>query len=460
MKYDVVVIGGGPGGYAAAIRCAQRGAKAAIIEKDAMGGTCLNRGCIPSKALLGSAHFLTLAKSANLMGLEVSSIKPKVLSACFNAIVNGFKGGVTGLIKSNGIDIFEGKGIALSADKVQIENKDGTNETIECGKLIIATGSVPIEIPAFPFDGKKIISSNEALNLDAVPQSMVIIGGGVIGCELGCVYATLGCKITIVEALPSLLPNEDEWVGKTLAREFKKIGIETLTGKKVSGVDASGSNCTVNIEGGEAIECQKVLVAVGRKAICDEKTITNLKLQTDGAKIKINNRLETNVAGVYAIGDAVGTTYLAHGAFMEAEVAAVNATGGSETFEDYHLVPRAVYTFPEVASVGRSEKRAKELGYDVEVGTAPFRSNGRSIAHNETSGEVRVIKDKNTGEVLGVTMLGATVTEMAAAARAIMGSKEKITQICFPHPTVSEVLKEAWEDAYHISLHVPPAKKG
>jgi len=226
----------------------------------------------------------------------------------------------------------------------------------------------------------------------------------------------------------------------------------------VLGVDTSSANCKVSLEGAEPIECEKVLVAVGRRAVCDEQTIKNLGLETDGTKIKINNKLETNVAGVYAIGDAVGTTYLAHGAFMEAEVAAANATGKSETMEDYHLVPRAVYTFPEVASVGRSEKRAIELGYEVEVGSAPFRSNGRSIAHNETTGEIRVIKDKKTGEVLGVTMLGATVTEMAATARAIMGSKEKITEICFPHPTVSEVLKEAWEDAYHISLHVPPSK--
>jgi dihydrolipoamide dehydrogenase len=317
---------------------------------------------------------------------------------------------------------------------------------------------VPIQIPIFPFDGEKIISSNEALSLPAVPKSMVIIGGGVIGCELGCVYATLGCEVTIVEALPTILPNEDEWVGKTLVREFKKIGINTLTGTKVVGVDTSGAQCKVSLEGADAIDCEKVLVAVGRRAVCDKETVENLGLEMEGTKIKINEKLETSVAGVYAIGDAVGTTYLAHGAFMEAEVAAVNATGGDEEMENYHLIPRAVYTFPEVASVGRSEKRALELGYEIEVGTAPFRSNGRSIAHNETTGQIRVIKDKKSGKVIGVTMLGATVTEMLASARALMGSDEKITEVCFAHPTVSEVLKEAWEDAYHVSLHVPPSK--
>ncbi len=460
MIYDVVVIGGGPGGYAAAIRCAQKGAKAALIEKDAMGGTCLNRGCIPSKALLGSAHFMNLAKSANLMGLEIGSIKPNwtKMLARKDAIVAGFKGGVTGLVKSNGIEIFEGKGIAIAPDKVKVEKADGTSETIQCKKIILATGSIPVQIPVFPFDGTKIISSNEALSLPAVPASMVIIGGGVIGCELGCVYATIGCKVTIVEALPDILPNEDEWVGKTLARELKKIGITTLTGTKVLGVDTAGAGCKVSLEGASAIECDKVLVAVGRRAICDKETVDNLGLAMDGAKIKINDKMETSVKGVYAIGDAVGTTYLAHGAFMEAEVAATNALGGDEKMESYHLIPRAVYTFPEVASVGRSEKRAKELGYDVEVGTAMFRSNGRSIAHNETTGQIKVIKDKKTDKVIGVTMLGATVTEMLAAARALIGSSEKITEVCFAHPTVSEVLKEAWEDAYHISLHVPPAK--
>ncbi len=424
-----------------------------------MGGTCLNRGCIPSKALLGSAHFLTQAKSANLMGLEIGSLKPnwEKMQARKDAIVKGFKNGVTGLVKSNGIDIYEGIGIAETANKVRIDKPDGTSETIECKKLILATGSVPMEIPTFPFDGENIISSTEALSLKQVPKSMVIVGGGVIGCELGCVYATLGTKVTIVEALTTLLPNEDEWVGKTLARELKKIGITSLTSTKVNGIE-TGKGCKVSLEGEEPIECEKVLVAVGRKAVCDEETATNLKLDMDRNTIKVNEKLETSAKDVYAIGDAVGTTFLAHGAFMEAEVAAANATGGEEKMEDYHLVPRAVYTFPEVASVGRSEKRAKELGYNIEVGTAPFRSNGRSIAHNETTGEIKVIKDKKSGEVLGVTMLGATVTEMIAAARAIMKSGEKITDICFPHPTVSEVLKESWEDAYNISLHVPPKK--
>lgn len=456
-KFDVIVLGGGPGGYSAAIRCAQKGAKTALVEKQYMGGTCLNVGCIPSKALLGSAHFLTQAKHANLMGLELSGLKPNwgKMQSRKDAIVAAFTKGVTGLVQSNGIEIIEGRGVVTAPGKVSVEGKGD----FEAKKIIIATGSVPINIPAFPFDYKTIISSAEALSLNAIPESMVIIGGGVIGCEMACVYATVGSKVTIVEALDNLLPNEDEWVGKTLIKEFKKIGIESRISQKVTGVDVANGSATVKLESGDNIQAAKVLVAVGRRASCDKETVENLGLEMDGPKIRINEKMETNVPGVYAIGDVVGTTYLAHGAFQEAEVASANVTGGNEAMQDYPLIPRAVYSFPEVGSVGLSEKKCREKGIEIEVGSAPFRSNGRSVAHNETTGEIRVIREKGTEKVLGVTMVGATVTEMLAAARALMGTKEKIEEVCFAHPTVSEVLKEAWEDAYGVSIHVPPRKK-
>ena len=458
-SFDVVVIGGGPGGYAAAIRCAQKGASVALVEKDAMGGTCLNRGCIPSKALLASAHFLTIAKHAPLMGIEISGVTPNwaKMQARKNAIVTGFCKGVTGLVQSNKIKLFEGTGIVPKAGLVKIETATGEVE-IKAKNIILATGSEPVEIPVFPFDGETIISSTEALSLDAIPASMVIIGGGVIGCELACVYASVGTKVTIVEALESLLPNEDAWVGQLIAKELKKLGIVSMVGEKVTGVQCSGNMATVSLESGTAIEAEKVLVAVGRRAVCDKETVEGLGLTMRGAAIDVNDKMETNIAGVYAIGDAVGTTYLAHGAFSEAEIAADNATGGDEKMGDYSLVPRAVYTFPEVASVGKGEKKCAELGIETVVGKAPFRSNGRSVAHNEGVGEIRVIRNKADNKIMGVSMVGATVTEMLAAARALIGSSEKITDVCFAHPTVSEVLKEAWEDAFGISLHVPPTK--
>lgn len=458
--FDVVVIGGGPGGYSAAIRCAQKDAKVALIEKENLGGTCLNWGCIPSKALLGSVHFMSLARYSNLMGVEVEGIKPNwpKMQSRKDAIVKAFTGGVAGLLKSNGVKVFEGRGVVTSPDKIKIENNDGGETEISAKKIIIATGSIPIEIPVFKFDGKVIISSKEALYLKEVPKSMVIIGGGVIGCEMACVYASVGCDVKIVEALPTLLPNEDEWVGKLLAKELKKLKIDVLTSKKVTGVDVADNKAKVKLESGEEFDAEKVLVAVGRRAIVDDETAENLGLEMDRNVIKVNEKMETSVPGVYAIGDAVGTTYLAHGAFMEAEVAAEQALGGDKIMEDYHLVPRAVYSFPEVASVGRSEKRCKELGIETYTGKAAFRTNGRSVAHNETVGEVQVIRNKKDDKIVGVTMVGATVTEMIAAARALIGSDEEILDVCFPHPTVSEVLKEAWEDAYGLSVHVPPKK--
>jgi dihydrolipoamide dehydrogenase len=459
-RFDVVVIGGGPGGYASAIRCAQKGATVALVEKKSMGGTCLNVGCIPSKALLASVHFLTQAKHANLMGLDIQGTIcpnwPKII-ARKDAIVAGFTKGVTGLLQSNGIKIFNGSGIAIAPGKVTVSGQDSAQ--LECKTLILATGSEPINIPTFPFDYKTIISSTEALSLEQIPASMVIIGGGVIGCEMACIYAAVGCKVTLVEALSHLLPNEDAWVGGLLAKEFKKLGITSVVNCKITAVQTGSDGATVQLEDGQAIAAEKVLVAVGRRARCDKETVENLGLKMNGSAIAVDKRMQTSVPGVYAVGDAVGTTYLAHGAFQEAQVASDNIAGHSKQMGDYTLIPRAVYSFPEVASVGLNEQKCAEQGVDVIIGKAPFRANGRSVAHNEGVGEIRVLRNKTDDKILGVTMVGASVTELVAAARALIGSTEKIEDICFAHPTVSEVLKEAWEDAFGLSLHVPPSKK-
>jgi len=285
---------------------------------------------------------------------------------------------------------------------------------------------------------------------------MIIVGGGVIGCELACAYAAVGTKVTIVEALSRLIPTEDKWVGRLIAREFKKLGIDALTNQKVSSADKTNGLVKVTLESGQTIEAEKVLVSVGRKAICDEETVKGLELEMNGPVIAVNEKLETNVSGVYAIGDVVGTTYSAHGAFAEAEVVADNATGGDAKMGDYSLIPRVVYTFPEIASVGKSEDTCREEGLDVAVGRAFFKANGRSVGHNETVGEIRVVRDKASNKIMGVTMVGAAVTELVAAARVLIGSTEKFTEVSFPHPTVSEVLKEAWDDAFNMSLHTPP----
>ncbi len=446
-KFDVAVIGSGPGGYAAAIRCAQKGAAVCIIEKDNIGGVCLNCGCIPSKVLLASAHTFTVAKNAESLGVEVENAKvnwPKVQTRK-DAIVTGLRKGLTGLIQGNKIKILQGTGIVTAKNRIAVGG-NGPAE-IEASKIIIATGSVPIEIPFMPFDGKKIISSAEALSLKAVPGSMIVIGGGFIGCEMACIYAAIGTKVTIIEALPGILPLEDEWVGQLLTREFKKSGIDVITGNKAIACEKSDAKIKLSLEDGQTIEAEKVLVSVGRRALCDSRTIKNLLLEMKGPAIKVNEKMETSAGGIYAIGDVVGRTYLAHGAFLEAEIAAENATGGDGCVKDYLLVPRAIYTFPEVAGVGKNEIGCRQAGIDYATGRAFFKANGRSLAQGETVGEVRVLRDKKANKIVGVTMVGSAATEMIACARVLLGSTEAISEISFAHPTFSETLKQAWQDA-------------
>ena len=455
--FDVVVIGSGTGGYAAAIRCAQRGALVAVVEKSFIGGTCLNCGCIPSKALLASAHTLLSVKHAAMMGVDVASATANwaKMQTRKDAIVAGFVKGLTGLIRSHNIKIVQGRAVATAPNKIRIETNNSPM-AIQAGKIILATGSQPVELSALPFDGQSVISSKEALALENIPESMVIVGGGVIGCEMACVYAAVGTKVTIVEALSQLIPMEDEWVGRLIEREFKKLGIDSLTNQKVAAVDTGAGLAKVILEDGQTIEAEKVLVSVGRSPVVDKETVEALNLEMSDSAISVDDKLETNVPGVYAIGDAVGTTFLAHGAFAEAEVAADNATGGDEKIADYSLIPRAVYTFPEIASVGKTERACKDEGLDVSVGKSFFKANGRSVAHNETVGQISAVRENSTSKIIGVTMVGAIVTEMIGTARLLLGSTEKITEISFPHPTVSEVLKEATEDAFNFSLHNPP----
>lgn len=456
-RFDVVVIGSGPGGYAAAVRCAQKGDSVAIVEKGHLGGTCLNCGCIPSKALLASAHTLLLAKRANMMGIDIVSATPNwhKVQARKDAIVIGFRKGLAGLVQSNKVKILLGRGIVTGPGKIRIE-KDSEITAVETKSIILATGSQPAQIPTIAFDGQTVITSKEALELREIPRSMVIIGGGVIGCEMACVYAAMGTKVTIVEALSRLIPMEDPWVGRLMERELTKLGIDSLTNRKVTSVEVTNGQAKVGLASSRTIEAEKVLVSIGRKAVVDKETVEALNLKMSDSKVVVNKKMETNAQNVYAVGDMVGTTYLAHGAFAEAEVAAVNAAGGNDKIADYSLIPRAVYTFPEIASVGRTEEACKSEGLDVAVGRAFFKANGRSVGHNETVGEIRVIRDKSTNKIAGVTMVGMMVTELIAAARALIGTSEKIAEISFPHPTVSEVLKESWEDAFGMSLHMPP----
>lgn len=457
QKFDVVVIGSGPGGYAAAIKCAQKGVSVTLIENSLLGGTCLNRGCIPSKTLLASAHLLVKLRHASSMGVDVENIKinwPKIQQRK-DSIIAGFRKGLEQIIKGNKVQIINGKGVVTAPGKIVVEAQAGNSE-IEAKKIILATGSKPIELSAFPFNSKTIINSDDVLNLQDIPPSMVIIGGGVIGCEMACAYSAVGTKITIIEALDRLLPNQDPWVGKIIEREFKNLGIESLTNKRVIAVNESDGKADVLLESKAVISAQKILVAVGRKPALDKQTISALGLKMKGHAIAVNEKMETGIAGVYAIGDLVGTTYLAHGAFAEAHIAAENATGGNAKMYDYSLVPQAVYTFPQVASVGLNETACEKRGIPISVGKAYLRANGKSLAENESVGQVNVIRDTDMGKIIGVTIVAPEATELIATARVLLGSTEMITDISFAHPTVSETIKEAWENAFGISLHTFP----
>jgi len=448
-RFDVVVIGAGPGGFRAARRCAQRSASTAVVEKEFVGGTCLNWGCIPSKTLLATAHLLLRARQAGEMGIDIPSATPNwaKIQQRREAIITGIRKGMLGTMKANKMTHIEGRAVVTAPGRIRVQSNGQTRE-LEAGKIILATGSETIELRNMPFDGQTIISSKEALSLPQIPKSMLIVGGGVIGCEMACAYAALGTKVTIVEALERLLPMEDSWISRILEREFKNLGIDSITARKVMSVDKSASPAKVSLDNGQIIEAEKVLVAVGRRAAIDKEIVEALKLEMNGPLIKINRKLETNVPGVYALGDVVGTTYLAHGATAEAEVAAANATGGNEEMLDYSLIPRVVFTFPEVASVGKTEEKCQAAGMDIAIGKGFYRANGRSLAENETIGQFHAVRDKAINELIGISMVGHMATEFVAFARTLIGTCEPVRRITFPHPTVSETL----EDAVHEAL--------
>jgi dihydrolipoamide dehydrogenase len=447
---DVAVIGAGPGGARAARRCAQRGASVALIEKEYIGGTCLNWGCIPSKALLASAHTLLSAKHAAEIGVDITSATPNwaKIQARKDAIVTGFRKAMIANAQANKIKLIQGAATVVSSTQIKVKT-DAAQIDVQADKIILATGSEPIQLPTLPFDGKTIISSKEALSLPQIPQSLVIVGGGVIGCEMACVYTAMGTKVTIVEALSRLIPMEDEWVGRLLEREFKRLGIDALTGQKVTSVDKTTTPAKITLETGQTLNAEKVLVCVGRKPLIDRNSVDALNLQMNKAAVAVNEKLQTNVSGIYAIGDLVGTTFLAHGATTEADVAAANATGSDQTMTDYSLIPRVIFTFPEAASVGKSEETCKSEGLDVTVGKGFFKANGRSVAHNDTVGQVRLVRDNSTSKILGVTMVGSMATEFAAFAATITSrTHQELGHITFPHPTFSETIEDALEDAF------------
>ena len=456
MQYDVVVIGSGPGGYVSAIRCAQLGLKTAVIEKyNTIGGTCLNVGCIPSKALLDSSeHFHNAAHTFTTHGIELKDLAVNMpqMIARKNDVVAQNTAGITYLFKKNKIDTFEGLGSFVDKNTIKIKKTDGTEEQVTAKNVIIATGSKPTSLPFLPVDKKRIITSTEALNIKEVPKNMVVIGGGVIGLELGSVYARLGTKVSVVEFMPSIIGTMDAGLGKELQRVLKKsLGMEFFMNHKVTGASVEGDVVTVTADNakGEQVkfEADYCIVAVGRTAYTEGLGLENIGIKTEdrGNKIPVNEHLETSVAGVYAIGDVIKGAMLAHKAEDEGVYVAEHIVG-QKPHINYNLIPGVVYTWPEVASVGYTEEQLKASGTKYKAGSFPFKASGRAKASMDTDGFVKVLADATTDEILGVHIIGPRAADMIAEAVVAMefrASAEDIARICHAHPTYTEALKEA-----------------
>ena len=455
MQYDVIVIGSGPGGYVAAIRCAQLGLKTACIEKySTFGGTCLNVGCIPSKALLDSSeHYHNAAHTFKTHGINLDNLKVDFgqMVTRKNEVVAQTTGGISFLFKKNKITSYQGLGSFKDKNTILIKKEDGTEETITGKNVIIATGSKPSSLPFLPVDKKRIITSTEALNLPEVPKHLVLIGGGVIGLELGSVYARLGAKVSVIEYMDSIIPTMDKGLGKELQKVLSKLGMEFYLGHKVTGAKVEGEEVTVTFDTpkGEQKELKGdyCLVAVGRVAYTDGLGLENIGITVEerGKKITVDEHLETSVKGVYAIGDVVKGAMLAHKAEDEGTFVA-ELIAGQKPHINYNLIPGVVYTWPEVASVGYTEEQLKEKGVKYKAGSFPFKASGRARASMDLDGFVKVLADAATDEILGMHMIGPRAADMIAEGVVAMeyrASAEDITRMSHAHPTYTEAIREA-----------------
>ncbi|MEO5562086.1 MAG: dihydrolipoyl dehydrogenase [Chitinophagaceae bacterium] len=467
MAYDVVVIGSGPGGYVAAIRASQLGFKTAIIEKESLGGICLNWGCIPTKALLKSAQVYEDIKHAKDYGIDASG------TANFEAVIKRSRGvadkmskGVQFLMKKNKIDVIMGYGKLAGKGKVEVTGADNKKQTVEGKHIIIATGGRSRELPAMKPDGKKIIGYREAMSLPTQPKSMIVVGSGAIGVEFGYFYNVMGTKVTIVEFLPAIVPVEDEEISKELAKNFKKNGIEIMMNSEVTSVDTSGNGVKAKVktaDGEVTLEADVLLSAVGVSANIEGIGLEEMGIKTDKGRIMVDKFYQTNSPGVYAIGDCVPGQALAHVASKEGIICVENIGYNEKKYNhqpealDYNNVPGCTYCYPEIASVGFTEKKAKEAGYEIKVGKFPLSAAGKATAAGHNEGFIKVIFDAKYGEWLGTHMIGYNVTELIAetvVARKLETTYHEVLNSIHPHPTISENIKEAIEVAYGEAIHI------
>lgn len=461
-KFDVVVIGGGPGGYPAAIRAAQRGKKVALIEAKEMGGTCLNRGCIPSKALIANAEYWQQLQEAEEFGVQIQgmSFDYEKMAQRKDRVVNRMRTGLEGLIAANSIKVFKGVGRLISRSEIKIQGQD--NALIEADRVILATGSEPRNIPAFPFDYKKIHDSTSLLDLTTLPKSLVIIGGGVIGCEFASLYSLLGVSVTIIELLPRILPMEAEEVSQALTKAFIKRGIQLETNAKVERIESNEAGIKVYVEGGKVYSADISLVAVGRSLNTRDVGLdkAGVLVQENGL-VSVNSKMETSVAGIYAVGDIASKWWLAHVASHQGIVAAENACGGN-AYMHYEAVPSVTFTEPEIGTVGLSLAEALKQGYQAKIGAFPFQALGKSQATLHPEGFAQIVVDEKTGQILGAQVVGyeasTLIAEMALAITNEL-TIESISETIHAHPTISEAWLEASYLAGGLPIHLPPKAK-
>ncbi len=464
-KKRIVVIGGGPGGYVAAIRAAQLGAHVTVIEKKRLGGVCLNIGCIPTKVLLHTVELYTTIKAGASLGLIADNVSVdwNTLMKRKEDVVKQLTGGVGILLKSNGVDVVEGEAAFVSPSAVRVQLNAGGEMVVEGDNFIVATGSEPVIPPIPGFDLPGVITSNEALSLDEIPTSMVIVGGGVIGMEFASIFASLGTKVTVVEMLPDVLPNIDEELAPIIKGVLGRLGVEFYTSSKVTKVWSSSDSLSVsveNIDGSLTIEAAKVLVSVGRRPVTGSLELEKAGVKTERGRISVDSHLCTSVSHIYAIGDCASPIMLAHVATHEGLVAAENIMGET-VIMNYKTVPSAIYTSPEIASVGLTEKQAIEKGYKIKVGRFPLVNNGKCVIMNDIDGLVKYVIDEKYNEILGVHIIGPRATDLiveGALALRLEATAEEIISTIHAHPTVGEALGEGALAALNRALHLPAKK--
>jgi len=463
MKYDIIILGSGPGGYVTAIRASQLGFKVAVVEKENLGGICLNWGCIPTKALLKSAQVFDYLKHASDYGLTISGEVDKDFDAVIarsRGVADGMSKGVQFLMKKNKIEVIDGFGKVKPGKKVDVTDKDGKVTEISADHIIIATGARSRELPNLPQDGKKVISYRQAMTLPTQPKKMIVVGSGAIGVEFAHFYNSMGTEVTIVEFMPNIVPVEDEDVSKQMERSLKKSGITIMTNSSVEKVDTSGEGVKATVKtakGEEILEADILLSAVGIKSNIENIGLEETGIATDRDKILVNDFYQTNIPGYYAIGDVVPGQALAHVASAEGILCVEKIAGLHVDPLDYGNIPGCTYATPEIASVGMTEKKAKEAGYEIKVGKFPFSASGKAKAAGTPDGFVKVIFDAKYGEWLGCHMIGAGVTDMiaeAVVARKLETTGHEILKAVHPHPTMSEAVMEAVAAAYDEVIHL------